>query len=41
MIRAVVIGTGVGIAVFTAVAYAFVCGWPIPILDQDFGSDFS
>lgn len=41
MIRAAVIGATVGIAVSVAVAYAYAAGWPIPILDQDFGNDFT
>lgn len=41
MIRAIAIGTVAGLALSMAIAYAFICGWPVPILDQDFGSDFS
>lgn len=41
MIRAITIGTAAGLTLAAAIAYAFICGWPIPIIDQDFGSDFS
>jgi hypothetical protein len=41
MVRALLVGTVAGFTLFAAIAYAFICGWPIPLLDQDFGSDFS
>lgn len=39
-LAAIAAGSATGIILSAAIAYAFVSGWPIPLLDQDFGPDF-